>query len=110
MEGSGLDFGGFWDAQVAPGWPQGFQIPRKIVFKTTAFGRSNLNAKNFDFGTLLPLGMGMGEIWEDLGEIWERFWRGLGIRANKHEFQDGSKTVTGVCHGEEDRKAFDIFV
>ena len=50
LEGSGLDFGGFWDAQVAPGWPQGFQIPRKIVFKTTAFGRSNLNAKNFDFG------------------------------------------------------------
>ena len=50
LEGSGLDFGGFWDVQVAPGWPQGFQIPRKIV--------SN----------------------------------------------------TGVCHGEEDRKAFDIFV
>ena len=26
LEGSGLDFGGFWDAQVAPGWPQGFLL------------------------------------------------------------------------------------
>ena len=51
----------------------------------------------------------MGDIWEDLGEIWERFWRCLGILANKHEFQDVSKTVTGVCHGEEGRKASDVF-
>ena len=51
---------------------------------------------------------GMDYIWEDLGEIWERFWRCLGILASKHEFQDGSKTVTGVCHGEEGRKASDV--
>ena len=51
---------------------------------------------------------GMGDIWEDLGEIWDRFWRCLGILANKHEFQDGSKAVTGFCHGEEGRKAADI--
>ena len=51
-----------------------------------------------------------GDIWEYLVEIWKSFWRCLGILANKHEFQDGSKTVTGVCHGEEHRKAFDIFV
>ena len=36
---------------------------------------------------------GMDDIWEDLGEIWERFWRCLGILANKHEFQDGSKQL-----------------
>ena len=41
---------GFWDVQVAPGWPQGLQIPCKMVSTTTVFGRSNLNAKNFDFG------------------------------------------------------------
>ena len=35
----------------------------------------------------------MDDIWEDLGEIWERFWRCLGILANKHEFQDGSKQL-----------------
>ena len=51
---------------------------------------------------------GMDDIWEDLGEIWERFWRCLGILANKHEFQDGSKSVTGVCHGEKGRKASDV--
>ena len=51
---------------------------------------------------------GMGDIWEDLGEIWNMFWRCLGILANKHEFQDGSKTVTGVCHSEESRKASDV--
>ena len=50
----------------------------------------------------------MGDVWDDLGEIWKRFWRCLGILANKHEFQDGSKTVTGVCHGEEGRKASDV--
>ena len=50
---------------------------------------------------IIPLDRtGMSDIWEDLGEIWERFWRCLGILANKHEFQDGSKTVTGFCHGE----------
>ena len=51
---------------------------------------------------------GMGDIWDDLGEVLKRFWRCLGILANKHEFQDGSKTVTGVCHGEEGRKASDV--
>ena len=57
MEGSGLDFGGprarfkrVLGPQVAPEWPQGLQIPCKMVSKTTVFGRSNLNAKNFDFG------------------------------------------------------------
>ena len=50
LEAPGLDFGGFWDVQVAPGWPQGLQIPCNMVSKTTVFGRSNLNAKNFDFG------------------------------------------------------------
>ena len=52
MEAPGLDFGGFGDVQVAPGWPQELQIPWRIVSKTTVlvFGRSNLNAKNFDFG------------------------------------------------------------
>ena len=50
MEAPGLDFGGFWDAQVAPGWPQGLQISCKMLSKTAVFGRSNLNAKNFDFG------------------------------------------------------------
>ena len=50
LEAPGLDFRWFWDAQVASGWPQRFQIPVTMVFKTAAFGRSNLNAKNFDFG------------------------------------------------------------
>ena len=51
---------------------------------------------------------GMDDIWEDLGEIWERFWRCLGTLANEHEFQDGSKTFTGVCHGEQEQKASDV--
>ena len=77
------------------------------MFKTLAMicTFSLWSCQNHSFGSA-----GYGGHLEDLGEIWERFWRGLGIRANKHEFQDGSKTVTGVCHGEEDRKAFDIFV
>ena len=49
LEAPGLDFEWFWHAQVASGWPQGLQIPCKIRFKTAVFGRSNLNAKNFDF-------------------------------------------------------------
>ena len=78
LEGSGLDFGGFWDAQVAPGWPQGFQIPRKILFKTIAFGRSNLNAKNFDFGMRAVAsghgyGRDLGGFGKDLGKVLERF-------------------------------------
>ena len=50
LEAPGLDFRGFWDVQIATGWPQGLQIPCNMVSKTTVFGRSNLNAKNFDFG------------------------------------------------------------
>ena len=48
LKGPGLDFGWFWEAQIAAGWPQGLQNPCKMVSKTTIFGRSNLNAENFD--------------------------------------------------------------
>ena len=43
----------FWRAlgrQVALGWSQGLEIPCQILFKTAVFGRSNLNAKKFEFG------------------------------------------------------------
>ena len=50
LEAPGLDFEWFWHAQIDPGWPQGLQISCKMLSKTTVFGRSNLNAKNLDFG------------------------------------------------------------
>ena len=50
LEAPGLDFGGFCHAQVAPGWTQELQSPCKMLSKTMGFGRSHLNAKNFDFG------------------------------------------------------------
>ena len=77
-EAPGLDFGGFGDAQVAPGWPQGLQISCKMFFKTTVFGRSNLNAKNFDFGMRAVAsghgyGRDLGGFGRDLGKVLERF-------------------------------------
>ena len=45
LEAPGLNFRWFWDAQVAPGLPQGLQIPCKMLTKTTVFERSNLNAQ-----------------------------------------------------------------
>ena len=50
LEAPGLVLEGFWDAQVAPGWPQGLEIPCQILSDTALFWRSNLNVKNFDFG------------------------------------------------------------
>ena len=36
---------------------------------------------------------------------WRTSWTHFELQ---QEFHDGSKTVTGVCHGEEDRKASDV--
>ena len=48
------------------------------MFKTTAFGRSNLNAKNFDFGMRAVAsghgyGRDLGGFGRDLGKVLERF-------------------------------------
>ena len=50
LKAPGLDFGEFGEAPIAAGWPQGLQTPCKIVSKTSVFGRSNLNAENFNSG------------------------------------------------------------